>query len=177
MYLDAGADPILISATGVNPGTDRCFCVAHKGPIRSRRPGSPKLRHEESRRVARGRSGPDTTRNILQNKSSMEPARSPQEPPVYVSPQSREEQQLVKELQNITGLEAHVAQRRSHRRPAPRSDRVGGVWNRLRCTNSCPGVVLSVRPCAIDATPLRYHHRHCQYTPQRGPLDSEGHKK
>ena len=39
----------------------------------------------------------------------MEPARSPQEPPVYVSPQSREEQQLVKELQNITGLEAHVA--------------------------------------------------------------------
>ena len=41
----------------------------------------------------------------------MEPARSPQEPPLYVSPQSREEQQLVKELQNITGLEAHVAQR------------------------------------------------------------------
>ena len=41
----------------------------------------------------------------------MEPARSPQEPPVYVSPQSREEQQLVKELQTITGLEAHVAQR------------------------------------------------------------------
>ena len=41
----------------------------------------------------------------------MEPARSPQEPAVYVSPQSREEQQLVKELQNITGLEAHVAQR------------------------------------------------------------------
>ena len=57
----------------------------------------------------------------------MEPARSPQEPPVYVSPQSREERQLVKELQTITGLEAHVAQRRSHRRPAPRSDRVGGV--------------------------------------------------
>ena len=41
----------------------------------------------------------------------MEPARSPQEPAVYVSPQSREEQQLVKELQTITGLEAHVAQR------------------------------------------------------------------
>ena len=39
MYLDAGADPILISATGVNPGTDRCFCVAHKGPIRSRPSG------------------------------------------------------------------------------------------------------------------------------------------
>ena len=41
----------------------------------------------------------------------MEPARSPQEPPLYVSPKSREEQQLVKELQTITGLEAHVAQR------------------------------------------------------------------
>ena len=62
-------------------------------------------------RVARGGSRPDTTRNNPQNKSSMEPPRSPQEPPLYVSPQSREEQQLVKELQTITGLEAHVAQR------------------------------------------------------------------
>ena len=41
----------------------------------------------------------------------MEPARSPPEPALYLTPQSREEQQLVKELQNITGLEAHVAQR------------------------------------------------------------------
>ena len=36
---------------------------------------------------------------------------NPQEPAFYVSPQSREEQQLVKELQTITGLEAHGAQR------------------------------------------------------------------
>ena len=41
----------------------------------------------------------------------MKPARSPPEPALYITPQSREEQQLVKELQNITGLEAHVAQR------------------------------------------------------------------
>ena len=34
--------------------------------------------------------------------------------------------------------------------------------------------ILSVRPCAIDATPLRYHHRHCQYAPERGPLDCQG---
>ena len=119
MYLDAGADPILISATGVNPGTDRWPDVAHKGPIRSRPSSSAKRRHERragaSREAAAARIRPITSN---ENKSSMEPARSPQEPPVYVSPQSREEQQLVKELQNITGLEAHVAQRRSHRRPA-----------------------------------------------------------
>ena len=103
-YLDAGA--------AIYRPTDRCFCVAHKGPIRSRPSSSAKRRHERragaSREAAAARIRPITSN---ENKSSMEPARSPQEPPVYVSPQSREEQQLVKELQNITGLEAHVAQR------------------------------------------------------------------
>ena len=41
----------------------------------------------------------------------MEPPRPQQEPALYLTPQSREERHLVKELQNITGLEAHVAQR------------------------------------------------------------------
>ena len=41
----------------------------------------------------------------------MEPARSEAEPALYLTHQTREEQQLVKELQTITGLEAHVAQR------------------------------------------------------------------
>ena len=41
----------------------------------------------------------------------MQPQRSQQEPALYLTSQTREEQQLVKELQNITGLEAHVAQR------------------------------------------------------------------
>ena len=65
MYLDAGADPILISATGVNPGTDRCFCVAHKGPIRSRPSSSAKRRHGRragaSREAAAARIRPVTT--------------------------------------------------------------------------------------------------------------------
>ena len=65
MYLDAGADPILISATGVNPGTDRCFRVAHKGPIRSRPSSSAKRRHERragaSREAAAARIRPITS--------------------------------------------------------------------------------------------------------------------
>ena len=62
MYLDAGADPILISVTGVNPDTDRCFCVAHKGPIRSRPSSSPKcggMSGEPARRARRQRPGYD----------------------------------------------------------------------------------------------------------------------
>ena len=125
----------------------------------------------ESRRVARGGSGPDTTHNKQRNKSSMEPARSPQEPAVYVSPQSREEQQLVKELQNITGLEAHVAQRRSHRRPAraPTAPAECGIGFAVPIAAPRYRNILSVRPYAIDATPLRYHYRHCQYAPELGP--------
>ena len=109
----------------------------------------------------------------------MEPARSPQEPAVYVSPQSREEQQLVKELQNITGLEAHVAQRRSHRRPAraPTAPAECGIDIVVPIAAPRYRNILSVRPYAIDATPLRYHYRHCQYAPESGPLDSEGHKE
>ena len=65
MYLDAGADPILISATGVNPGTDRWPDVAHKGPIRSRPSSSAKRRHERragaSREAAAARIRPVTT--------------------------------------------------------------------------------------------------------------------
>ena len=114
----------------------------------------------------------------------MEPARSPQEPAVYVSPQSREEQQLVKELQNITGLEAHVAQRRSHRRPA-RAPTAPAECRRPARAPTAPaecGIdivvpiaapryrnILSVRPYAIDATPLRYHYRHRQNAPDRVP--------
>ena len=77
------------------------FCVAHKGPIRSRPPSSPKWRH--GRRAGWSREAaarPELqTHNKQRNKSSMEPARSEQ---------------------------------------LPRSDRVGGVWNRLRCTNRLP---------------------------------------
>ena len=57
--------PILISATGVNPGTDRWPDVAHKGPIRSRPSSSPKWRHERragaSREVAAARIRPITS--------------------------------------------------------------------------------------------------------------------
>ena len=101
----------------------------------------------------------------------MEPARSPQEPAVYVSPQSREEQQLVKELQNITGLEAHVAQRRSHRRPAraPTAPAECGIDIVVPIAAPRYRNILSVRPYAIDATPLRYHYRHRQNAPDRVP--------
>ena len=100
----------------------------------------------------------------------MEPARSPQEP-LYVSPQSREEQQLVKELQNITGLEAHVAQRRSHRRPAraPTAPAECGIDIVVPIAAPRYRNILSVRPYAIDATPLRYHYRHRQNAPDRVP--------
>ena len=103
MYLDAGADPILISATGVNPGTDRWPDVAHKGPIRSRPSSSAKRRHERracaSREAAAARIRPVTT-------------------------------QL---------------------RPRRRSVESTSLWNRLRCTNSCPGV-----PEYTVRTPIRH---------------------
>ena len=101
----------------------------------------------------------------------MEPPRSPQEPPLYVSPQSREEQQLVKELQTITGLEAHVAQRRSHRRPARAPTAPAECGIDFVVPIAAPGYrnILSVHPYAIDATPLRYHYRHRQYAPERRP--------
>ena len=99
----------------------------------------------------------------------MEPPPSQQEPALYLTPHSREEQQLVKELQTITGLEAHVAQRRSHRRPAPTASAECGID--FVVPIAAPGYrnILSVRPYAIDATPLRYHHRRGQNAPDRGP--------